>query len=250
MSSNEVPTLIFADGACSGNPGPGGWGAIVLRGHREVTELGGARSPTTNNQMEILASIAALADIDGEPGLAVLHTDSQYLINGITKWIFGWQKNGWKTKEGKEVANAELWRKLALLTRDRKGRLEWVYVPGHSGVPGNERADQIAVAYSRGQRPALYQGPLMGYGVDLHRVEPGQYEKKPKSPSSSSSKKAPAYSYLSLVDGKLMRHATWPECEARVKGRPSAKFRKSTSAIDETEILRSWGCRPEDLSKS
>jgi len=131
---------IFTDGACKGNPGPGGWGAI-LRSERHEKELSGREPATTNNRMEMTAAIRALTALT-EPCEVVLHTDSKYVIDGITKWVNGWQKNGWKTAARKPVLNSDLW--LALLDAVRPHRVRWVWVKGHAGHPENERADQLA----------------------------------------------------------------------------------------------------------
>src|SRR4051812_46779463 len=165
---DQFPILIFADGACSGNPGPGGWGVIIVKPEGEVTEMGGGDRETTNNKMELTATISALDRIRDTPGKVDLHTDSVYVIRGITQWIWGWRKNGWKSAEGKEVLNQELWKQLSATLGERRQRhpdsqVEWKWIKGHSGVPGNERVDEIAVAYSQGRRPRLYEGALLGY---------------------------------------------------------------------------------------
>ncbi|MFC3173317.1 ribonuclease HI [Novosphingobium bradum] len=131
---------IFTDGACKGNPGPGGWGAILRMGEHEK-ELAGGDPATTNNRMELMGAIAALNALK-QPCRVTLHTDSKYVIDGITKWVFGWQKNGWKNAAKKPVANAELWQDLIAAARPH--RLEWVWVKGHDGHPENERADRLA----------------------------------------------------------------------------------------------------------
>ncbi|MDE2563549.1 MAG: ribonuclease HI [Sphingomonadales bacterium] len=131
---------IFTDGACKGNPGPGGWGAILRMGEHEK-ELSGSETATTNNRMELMAAIRALQALK-EPCRVTLHTDSKYVLDGITRWVFGWQKNGWKTADRKPVKNGELWRELVDATRPH--RLEWVWVKGHDGHPENERADRLA----------------------------------------------------------------------------------------------------------
>jgi len=131
---------IYTDGACKGNPGPGGWGAILRMGEHEK-ELSGGDRATTNNRMELLGAIEALRALR-EPCRVTLHTDSKYVIDGITRWIFGWQKNGWKNAAKKPVANAELWQELIAATRGHQ--VEWVWVKGHDGHPENERADRLA----------------------------------------------------------------------------------------------------------
>ena len=131
---------IYTDGACRGNPGPGGWGAILRLGGREK-ELWGGDPATTNNRMELTAVIRALEALK-RPVSARVHTDSQYVINGIRDWIHGWKRNGWRTADKKPVKNAELWQALDGLTAGHA--LEWIWVKGHAGHPENERADALA----------------------------------------------------------------------------------------------------------
>lgn len=131
---------IFTDGACKGNPGPGGWGVVLRMGHHEK-DLSGGEPDTTNNRMELTAVIRSLAALK-EACHVHLHTDSRYVIDGITKWIFGWQKNGWKTAAKKPVLNADLWQELLIATK--RHRIEWIWVKGHDGHPENERADRLA----------------------------------------------------------------------------------------------------------
>ena len=131
---------IFTDGACKGNPGPGGWGAVLRTGKTEK-ELSGSAADTTNNRMELTAVIEALRALKS-PCEVALHTDSRYVIDGITKWIFGWQKNGWKNAAKKPVLNIDLWQ--ALLEAKREHKVSWIWVKGHAGHPENERADKLA----------------------------------------------------------------------------------------------------------
>jgi len=131
---------IATDGACKGNPGPGGWGAIIRSGTRE-RELSGGESLTTNNRMELMAAIEGLNALK-RPCHVTLSTDSRYVMDGLTKWIKGWQKNGWKTAAKQPVKNADLWQ--ALLAAAKPHRIEWLWVKGHAGHPDNERADKLA----------------------------------------------------------------------------------------------------------
>ena len=131
---------IATDGACKGNPGPGGWGAIIRSGTRE-RELSGGEPLTTNNRMELTAAIEGLNALK-RPCHVTLSTDSRYVMDGLTKWIKGWQKNGWKTAAKQPVKNADLWQ--ALITAAKPHRIEWLWVKGHAGHPDNERADKLA----------------------------------------------------------------------------------------------------------
>ncbi|RCK47713.1 ribonuclease H [Thalassospira profundimaris] len=139
-NDNTNIVTIFTDGACSGNPGPGGWGAI-LRYKGVEKEMSGGETETTNNRMELMAAISALEAIK-RPCQVEIYTDSSYVRDGITKWIFGWQKRGWKTADKKPVKNVELWQRL--LDAARPHKIEWHWVKGHAGHPENERCDELA----------------------------------------------------------------------------------------------------------
>lgn len=147
---------FYTDGACSGNPGPGGWGTVVYFNDGSVYEMGGAETPSTNNRMELLAAIQALKvfKVSGQNQAVTLYTDSRYVIDGITKWIKGWKKKGWKTAQGKAVLNQDLWETLDQLNLPL---VDWQYVRGHSGNEGNERCDAIARAFSLGKPMTLEQ---------------------------------------------------------------------------------------------
>jgi ribonuclease HI len=131
---------IFTDGACKGNPGKGGWGVLLRAGEHEK-ELSGSDPATTNNRMEMTAALRALEALKG-PSTVRLHTDSRYVIDGMTKWMFGWIKKGWKTADNKPVKNEDLWRALAEAARPH--RIEWIWVKGHDGHVENERVDKLA----------------------------------------------------------------------------------------------------------
>jgi len=132
--------VIYTDGACSGNPGPGGWG-VVLRWNGTEKELHGGDPQTTNNRMELMAAIQALEALN-RPSRVQLYTDSVYLLNGITKWVAGWQSNGWRTSAKKPVKNEDLWRRL--IEAKNGHDVNWQWVKGHAGDEGNERADALA----------------------------------------------------------------------------------------------------------
>jgi len=147
-SANKTDVTIYTDGACKGNPGPGGWGAwLDASGHER--ELWGGQLQTTNNRMELTAVIKALSVLTRSCRVAI-YTDSEYVRNGITTWIHGWKKRGWRTADGKPVKNVELWQQLETLADAHD--VQWHWVKGHAGDPGNERADQLA---NRGVADAL-----------------------------------------------------------------------------------------------
>lgn len=154
MASSKIDR-IYTDGACAGNPGPGGWGTVVYFADGTVQELGGGDPQTTNNRMEMQAAVAALEFFAASEQTMpiVLYTDSEYLRKGVTQWLAGWKRKGWKTAAGKPVLNQDLWEALDRLN---SSKVEWRYVRGHSGDPGNERCDEIARAFSQG-RPIYLQ---------------------------------------------------------------------------------------------
>ena len=164
-STTAQVTEIYTDGACSGNPGPGGWGTRIEFNNGQVHELGDSEANSTNNRMEMQAAIAALEYLrdwqkqSGQSDTIILHTDSQYVIKGITQWIKGWKRKGWKNAQGKPVLNQDLWQ-----TMDKLNGLDvrWQYVRGHAGNAGNERCDQIARGFSLGRPPKLAQYSAVG----------------------------------------------------------------------------------------
>lgn len=138
---SELPAVRMAtDGACKGNPGPGGWGVVILSGDKEK-ELSGGEPLTTNNRMEMTAAIRGLTALK-RPCRVVLLTDSRYVMDGLTKWLAGWQRNGWRTASKQPVKNADLWQELIAAAAPH--RIRWEWVKGHAGHPENERADKLA----------------------------------------------------------------------------------------------------------
>jgi ribonuclease HI len=209
---------IYTDGACRGNPGPGGWAAIIVR-DGAAEEIGGREAKTTNNRMELLAALEALRRVPQDAPVTI-YTDSQYMRDGMTSWVRGWKRRGWVTAEGQPVKHRELWEELDRLAGSR---VTWRWVRGHAGDERNERADAIAQAYADNRLvPAA--------SVPVHTRPQGT-------------------SYLSLVDGELRRHMTWPECERRVKGAAGARFKKCATAADDLAAVASWGLPPEALER-
>lgn len=219
MNMNKIE--IYTDGSSRGNPGPGGWAAVVFE-NGNVLEIGGREERTTNNRMELQAALEALRKIPIRSE-AEIHTDSSYLLNGITKWVKGWQRNGWITKEKNEVLNRDLWE--GLVEETQKRNIEWKKVAGHSGHGLNERCDEIATVFADGKKVELYSGPKINYVI------------KESTGTSQNNSKAPAYSYVSMVKGVIQTHKTWGECEERVDGVKGARFRKAVSPENEREII-------------
>jgi ribonuclease HI len=135
--------VIYTDGACKGNPGPGGWGALLRSADGTEKELFGGELGTTNNRMEMMAVIEALSALK-RPCIVTLHLDSQYVLKGITEWLVGWKAKGWKTAAKQPVKNVDLWQRLDALVSNGGHTIDWRWVKGHAGDPGNERADSLA----------------------------------------------------------------------------------------------------------
>ncbi|MEK7383941.1 MAG: ribonuclease HI [Elusimicrobiota bacterium] len=233
--------VLFSDGACSGNPGPGGWACVLVTSQGQVRELAGRQDAATNNRMEMLGVISGLRAIADQPGKAVIHTDSTYVLGGITGWIRGWKRRGWTTAAGEPVKNEDLGRQLDDLGAARgKGGVEWRWVKGHDGHDANERCDELAVALCRKKHVQLYSGPLLSYPHGA--LAPSDHAPLPeRSKAKKSSAPSGPVTYLSLLEGRLEKHSTWKECEARVKGRSGAKFKKVRSPQEEKSVLEGWG---------
>ncbi len=224
---------IFSDGAAKGNPGRGGFGVVITDGN-EVIELGGHKARTTNNEMELTAVVEALKHIGTKKVSVEIYTDSKYVVEGATGWIFGWIKNGWQTKAKTDVANKELWQELATLLQ--KTDVTWHKIPGHSGLVGNERADVIASTFAEKGKFDLYKDSVEKYGHDLSNTTYDEVKKQGRSEARKRQSQK-AHSYISRVDGVILVHQTWAECEKRVKGVKSARFKKSFSPSDEAAII-------------
>lgn len=246
-SPNSI--IIYTDGSSLGNPGPGGFGCVIVLLEKEtVVELGGKANETTNNKMEltaILKSLEYLKDHNVSPDTSiVIHTDSSYAINGLTKWVFGWQKNNWITSTKTPVLNSELWKQLVPVTSYFK-KLKFDHVRGHAGIWGNERCDMIATSFASNKKIELFHGELLAYDPrvlskdfsESKHAHKSNIEVSQKSKSGKTSGKA--YSYVALVNGKIQTFSDWESCKAVVHGR-SAKYKKVLSKQDEDALIKEW----------
>lgn len=221
-------TIIFSDGSSRGNPGRGGYGAIICLDDDRVIEIGGREDETTNNRMELTAALEAIRLSESLGAReAFVHTDSSYVVNSISKWLHGWVKNDWQTKEGKSVQNRDIlecfYDMMSLI------KISFKLIPGHSGIDANERCDEIATSFADGKLIDLFDGKSKDYTVSLSLEH--SHKKKP---SKSNTKKA--YSYVSEVSGEIKIHKTWEECKKRVEGK-RARFKKAVSKLDEDSIV-------------
>lgn len=230
VKDNSV--IIYTDGACSGNPGPGGWAFVLFDGKTKVIECADAEEETTNNRMELQGAMEAFKYLQDQKfpteTKIKIHIDSSYVILGITKWIKSWKRREWKNIEGKSVSNQDLWMEFESLTEDYKN-IKWIHIPGHAGIPGNERCDQLSVQSMKGHYRVFDEYDSDAYDYQIFQpVDLNRY------------KKIDPF-YLSYVNGNLIKHTTWPECESAVRGKPGAKFKKIKNLNDEEETLKLWG---------
>lgn len=233
----DTKITIFTDGAAKGNPGRGGYGVVISAGDT-VTELGGHKAHTTNNEMELKAVVEALKAVVGTKATVAIYTDSKYVVEGAKGWVFGWAKNGWVTKAKSDVLNKELWQELLPLLG--KVEIEWHKVPGHVGIIGNERADTIASTFAEKGDMPLFAGVRADYELNLS--DTSYDETKAQDRSDARKRQAQkAYSYISALNGVVQVHQTWAECEARVKGQKGARFKKSLDKANEQEIIKEFG---------
>lgn len=228
--------IIFTDGAAKGNPGPGGWGVVLHLG-KTIREIGGGNKDTTNNEMELQAVVEALGGVGRTTQPIELYSDSKYVVDGATGWVYGWLKNGWQTKNKTDVLHKELWQELLTLMKDKE--ITWHKIPGHVKLAGNECADKIASGFAEGKKMILYEGPASKYTHDITDIsyDEGEAEKRTEARKRQSAK---AYSYVSMVDGDIQTHSTWTECEKRVKGKPDPKFRKALTKEEESAIIEEF----------
>lgn len=226
---------IYTDGAARGNPGRAGWGAVIIdQDKNTVTEIGGHSPHATNNQMELTGAIRALEYVSDNKKYTgqkiALYTDSSYVIRGMKQWVHGWQKNGWQTTQKKEVENLKLWQELVKLSQSKD--IEWLYVPGHSGVPLNERTDVIATEYADSKTSNLFSGTIEQYPYD---ISVSSIVKR----TTSKQKTVKNGYYLVIRSGKVFHYETWKECEAAVKGVKGVRFKKVSNKEEEQRFLDS-----------
>jgi ribonuclease HI len=231
---------IYTDGSSRGNPGPGGYGFICIypndADEMRIDERGGREDLTTNNRMELKAVIEALKFFDdyyakNTPTTYEVRLDSAYVLNGSTKWLHGWKAKNWISSTKEEVKNIDLWQEIDSVLKGKE--IKWTLLKGHSEIFGNERCDEIATAYADNKKIDLYSGFLAEYkgAEEVLNIKVGAPTKK------SSKNKSPAYSYVSMVDGKISIDQTWDECKKRVHGK-KALFKKSISKEDEGNIVK------------
>jgi len=247
--TEKAGAFLFCDGASRGNPGRSGWAYLLIAGDR-VREAGGFVERATNNQMELQALLEALRYLDSHPikeKLINVYLDSQLILSGASVWRFNWSKRGWTTKDGEEVKNLQQWKDLheLMIKLEKKLLFKWWYIPGHSAYPSNERVDEIATSFADSEDCDLYEGALKNYSVNYESGlgELEKFETKSGFKSSKSSSRKPYY--ISVIGDQIFRDATWSACEARVKGRRAAKYKKVVDESEERRVLKSWGL--EDL---
>ena len=249
MKKDEI--TIYTDGSSLGNPGPGGWGSVLVFPDKKVIELGGREKESTNNRMEMTAAIEALKEISTrKPKIKkiVVHTDSSYLLNGITMWVYAWQKNNWLTKTKEQVLNKDLWEELFNLDFSLRTKYEvlWEKVSGHSGVYLNERCDVIATSFAGNNTTILFRGSLRDYEKLFGKIPTNHtLATIPNTTKKTQSKNAgkTAFAYVSAVAGDVHSDKTWAECEKRVKGKSGAKYKKVFSKEEEQDLVAGWSLK-------
>jgi len=222
--------IAYTDGACLGNPGPGGWGVRILYPDGEVRELCGMAAATTNNRMELQAAIAALQLLHSHPQVA-LFTDSRYVIDGLTKWLPAWRRRGWLTTTHTPVKNRDLWMALERLSHPG---VRWQHVRGHSGDPNNERVDTIARACATRTCPVLFHGQA---GTPPDPVLASPVIALPTSDTSP-------VRYISIVHGSVAIDPDWATCAARVRGVSGAQYRKIRTPEELAVFCAAHGVEP------
>lgn len=236
--------IAYTDGACLGNPGPGGWGVRILYPDDTVRELGGRAAATTNNRMELQGAIEALQLLQAYARAAIF-TDSRYVIDGITKWLPAWRRRGWITSTNTPVKNRDLWMTLERLSHPG---VTWRHVRGHSGDPNNERVDTIARACASGTCPALFCGqagaPTDPVAASSVMAPPTPPDAVPSVGSPTPVRRTAPVRYVSIVQGTVAIDPDWAACAARVRGVPGARYRKVRSPEELAAFCVAHGVEP------
>ena len=233
---------IYTDGSSRGNPGPAGWGSVILHFPiGGVVELGGREDIATNNRMELMAVYQSLVYVEEKKLFDFpirIYIDSAYVQKGVTLWMYGWEKNGWVTKEGKQVLNQDIWQELVFLVfrLKRKVSIDFLKIEGHAGHFGNERADIVATSFADNKKTLLFKGTISDYEKIYATTTPVHK----KTTSSGSKNTGKAYSYVSLVAGTVFVDKDWATCEKRVKGKRGVKYKKVFSKAEENALVHEY----------
>lgn len=229
---------IYTDGAARGNPGPAGWGAVLINDTLQVVhEIGGQSVYATNNQMELSAALEAIIYFkkNSTTRECVLYTDSSYVINGMKKWVHIWQKNEWHTSTNNPVVNVSLWQ--SLVKQVEEIQIEWLYVPGHAGVPLNERADMIATRFADNIHIDLFHGSLNQYPFDASVSQNKLSAKKAGAVKKRSTQNG---YYVVVTQNEVARYETWEECEKQVKGVKGVRYKKVVNQEEENQFIKKY----------
>ncbi len=248
MTSKKQTIDIYTDGSARGNPGPAGWGSIIMdHEHGSVVELGGRFDMATNNRMELLAVHDTLIYIEQQKMYTtpcVFFIDSAYVQKGITLWMYAWERNEWKTKEGGDVLNQDLWQEIFFLVFRLKRLVNITFekIAGHSGLFGNEQADRVATSFADKKTTLLYKGALASYQEFCAGFVPDKKKMTMSTTSKSQTikKTGKAYSYVSYVAGVVHTDKDWKSCEARVTGKKNTRYKKVFSADEEVEVIHEF----------
>jgi len=256
MSQDKKRIIVYTDGAARGNPGPGGYGLICIDLHvNEVIEQGEGHAHTTNNAMELMAVLRSLEIIFSKKDRdraytkipVHIYTDSRYVHQGITSWMYGWARNDWRKKDGEIISNQKLWQEIHTIAQNLVDvSIAYMHVPGHAGIPGNERADTIATAYADNDEAFVpYIGSSEGYSYYESLVQtPSEEELDAIRASKKEQKKkvtGKPLGYLSYVEGSVYFDTTWNDCKERVHGKKGVSFRKVMTESDIHDLLNDWG---------
>ena len=239
--------VAHTDGACSGNPGPGGWGVRILYPDGSVREFGGAAPSTTNNRMELQAAIEALTVLKSCPQATVV-TDSRYVLDGLTRWIHNWRRRNWLTAANTPVKNRDLWMTLEPLNHSG---IHWQHVRGHAGDPGNERVDAIARAFARGATLELFCGPAASPADPMRTASATRSNPLSPALAASRDRRTPPFGtarYVSIVQGTVRLDDTWAACAARVHGVSGARYKKVQTPQELAAFCAQHGVEAPDVS--